>query len=247
MPATLFAYVGACGALLMFVADLVLYLPNDRSQWSTAVYFARIDPGGGQLLHSPMSELGEQRMMTGGVLGPVAALLYTIGFLCVPAAVRSTDSTLCWYASLTASFGLSGMMITGACYHALFTVTGLITRDESRKSVNKSGEPRDSDASGNLKQILVPLMNSHRRYLLFTYKVAAGFGAVGCGALVVCCVSSAGRLPLWLAALAPACSAPLKKLLKKVGMGPPLGLVLAGGLTNLWNLVFFGSFALAVS
>ena len=234
-PTTLLACVGACGSLLMFFADLVLYLPLDRSQWSTAVYFARIDPGGGQLLQSPMRELSEQRMMLGGALGPVAALLYAVGFLCVPAAVWSTDSTLCWCASVVAALGLTGMMITGACYHALFTVTGLIS---SKQFAAKSVEHRD---------ILVPLISSHQRYLRYTYRFGAGFGAVGCGALVACCASSAGRLPLWLATLAPACSAPLKKMLKARGMGPPLGLVLAGGLTNLWNLVFFLAFALVVS
>ena len=42
--------------------------------------------------------------------------------------------------------------------------------------------------------------------------------------------------PRWLAFLVPAMSAPIKLLLKRYGVG---GLVLVGGLTNLWNFLFF--------
>ena len=61
------ACVGAAGSILMFIADLVLYLPHNRVEWSSSIYFAQIDPGGNCLLESPMRMLSEDRMVLGGV------------------------------------------------------------------------------------------------------------------------------------------------------------------------------------
>ena len=82
------------------------------------------------------------------------------------------------------------------------------------------------------------LVDVHRTYLLFVYKWAAISSLVGSIAFVVT-VASPGEpiaYPRWLALFVPAMSAPIKLLLKRYGVG---GLVLCGGLTNLWNLLFF--------
>ena len=76
--------LGACGfagAALMLAADLVLYLPAERALRSADVYFARIDAAGDELDRSPMGAVSDSRLMLGGVLGPLAALLYAVGFL----------------------------------------------------------------------------------------------------------------------------------------------------------------------
>ena len=61
---------GAAGAMLMFIADLILYYPTkDASRRTAASYFKCIDPGAEveHLLYSSMSDVSEWRLMFGGV------------------------------------------------------------------------------------------------------------------------------------------------------------------------------------
>ena len=221
----LLALLGVFGALLMFVADLVLYLPIDCRLWSTSIYFARIDPGGDALLASPMGVLGEERVMIGGVMGPAAALLYACGFLCLPVAYWQAPGMSQAFAVVAAA-GLSGMMIFGGTYHALFTVTGLLAK------------ARLQHAS---KGPLPALMAGHQRYMKQLYRCAAVCGLVGSLSFIVAAHLPDSPFPPWICALVPAASAPIKKLLKHFEIGAPAGLILAGGLTNLWNMLFFGA------
>ena len=79
-------------------------------------------------------------------------------------------------------------------------------------------------------------MRLHQTYLKFVYKWAAAAGLVGSFGFAYCCVVNETAYPPYMALLAPGMSAPIKKLLRRYSLG---GLVLCGGLTNLWNLLFF--------
>ncbi len=57
--------LGCAGALLMFVADLLLYLPSDQRLRTARVYFSAVDPNGSKLLQSPMADIPEERIMLG--------------------------------------------------------------------------------------------------------------------------------------------------------------------------------------
>ena len=72
--------LGCIGALLMFAGDLILYLPSSLAARSTRSYFETIDPNGEGLHDSPMRHMSDQRLMLGGILGPVSSLFYTLGF-----------------------------------------------------------------------------------------------------------------------------------------------------------------------
>ena len=125
--------------------------------------------------------------------------------------------------TLLAAVGLSTMMVVGSAYHIGFVYTGFLA---------KAMIP--SETRGNVD--LMTLLARHQRYLLYIYKWAALPGLVGSAAFIVCCLARATIYPRAVIALAPCFSAPIKIALKRRETG---GLILCGGLTNLWNLLFF--------
>ncbi len=230
---------GCAGALLMFFADLVLYYPHERRDRSSRHYFERIDPGGSALVSSSMASLSESRLMLGGALGPVAAVLYALGFAQLYFALRAPLASLGWIAEalpLLSCVGLSCMMIVGGTYHALFVYTGLLAKAAARERRGGSGGD-----GGAALQLLRRLVEQHQAYVRSMYKWAALPGLVGSLCVGWCCLRHDTMYPRWMGALAPALSAPIKRELRRRALAGRSagGLALCGGLTNLWNLLFF--------
>merc|ERR1711907_76437 len=218
MDLTLLGLAGCIGALLMFAADLVLYMPSKPQDRTNAMYFQRIDPGGDQLHVSCMSSVSGERLMLGGALGPLAASLYGVGFTQLFFGLNPEEGVIlpCISAVCLATY-----MIVGAVYHAIFAYTGFIAAAIATRADDR---------------VLLDLLLKHQNYLKYMYKWAAIPCAVGSAAFIWCCFARMTIYPWPCAFFAPAMSAPLKKCMKQGGFG---GLVLAGGLTNLWNLIFF--------
>ncbi len=246
MEAPLVLYcLGFAGALLMLVADLVLYYP-EATRASADVYFARIDPAGTELHASPMASVSEGRLRLGAALGPVAAVLYALGFfgLYLALADGAASREQCAAAPplmplpAAAAIGFAGAMIVGAAYHVLFAHTGFIARE--------LGMASDKSVKGPVSQSLSRLLASHQALLRFVYKFAATFGAVGAVAFLASVGAPSSRYAgssraALLAAVSPPMSAFAKKLVKRLRPGAPLGLAIAGGCTNWWNMVFFAA------
>ena len=232
--------IGASGALLMFAADLVLYLPATAAQCSTRHYFTYIDPGAEvtALSESSMQHVTDFRLMLGGVMGPVAAVLYAIGFAQVFFALQTPSSTAL---PCMASIGYTATMIIGGVYHSLFAYTGFLSKAiaASRKQAARKSESSDET------RLLLAVVGRHRTYLRFVYRWAATASALGSFAFVYCClVRGCVWYPRWLVAFTPSFSAPIKAVLKRRSAG---GLVIVGGLTNLWNLLFFAATTASVA
>ena len=117
--------MGIAGALLLLVADYVLYMPSNSADNSSDFYFRRIDPSCGTrgLGDSSMAAISANRLLVGGMLAAPATVLYTIGFLQFWVA-RANDSEMGAALAFGATLGHSGMMIAGGLYHALFSYTG---------------------------------------------------------------------------------------------------------------------------
>lgn len=215
---------GISGAVLMFISDLILYLPQDPATWTSRMYYSRIDPtAGAGLLRSPMRDIPDWRLMLGGVLGPISALLYSIGFLQVIPGLH--DSVSSYVLPAAAAAGFSGGIIVGAVYHALFTWTGFL----SKTAIGTSG----GEAA-----LVQDLLNRHQAYLSIVYRVAGVFWLIGAAVFTWCIVSRTTSYPRYLLIVLPPWSAILKRGIKKLDLGSP-GLLLVGGCTNLWNIVFF--------
>ena len=217
---------GASGSLLMFAADLILYFPSHNEHRTALHYFTFIDPGSmtKDLAVSSMQYISQFRLMLGGTLGPVAAALYAVGFMQLLYGMEAAGSVL----PAVSSFCLALTMILGGVYHACFSYTGFLSKAIAacQKGSGTQGETRS----------LLSVVEVHQAYLKFVYKFAAASGILGSLAFVSCVLTRETLYPAWTALFAPALSAPIKKLLKRRSIG---GLVLCGGLTNLWNLLFF--------
>ena len=211
------ALAGVAGAILMFVADLVLYYSKVPSE-----YFASIDPNGERLAESPMADIPPERMMLGGVLGPIAAALYTLGFTQLYFGLVPDVGA---FLPAIAAVGLSLMMIIGGVYHALFPFTGFLAK-----------ACRDASAKFPLAlPALTALVETHRRYLLYVYRWRPRAGDYR--EPRVCLVRRHARdgVPHVLdysrarvLGAAQAASQAVQHRQRRVG-----------GLTNLWNLAFF--------
>jgi hypothetical protein len=223
---------GALGAFLLFVADLVLYYPSSKPEHRSAKsYFDKIDPGGNHLAESSMQEISNRRVMLGGVMGPVAAVFYNIGFIGVflglqDVTTNEEEGVSKLVLPLTAALGFSFQMTIASLYHAIFAYTCFISKEIAKEKKESS--------SGN--DALLRLISIHRDYLKYIYKWCAVPGLLGSIAFVWCCLSTKTMYAPATVCFTPALSAFVKKFLKQKSIG---GLVLCGGLTNLWNLCFF--------
>lgn len=231
-PLVLLGVTGCCGATLMFIADLILYLPSRTDMCTAQVYFDKIDPHGTKLMDTPMLELQDERMMLGGALGPIAAVLYSIGFTQLFFGLRPSEGAV---GPALATVGLSTMMIVGGVYHAFFVYTAFIANAMRHQKNALYATPLTNSQRNLFHNMANNLLAKHQRYLLFIYRWAALPGLVGSAAFIFCCLTRETIYPRALAVLAPCFSAPLKIGLKRRRTG---GLILCGGLTNLWNLMF---------
>ena len=84
-----------------------------------------------------------------------------------------------------------------------------------------------------------PLLQCHHSYLRLCYLMAAAFGLCGTACLLVMHFRGDMRYPGYVLLFTPALSSVVKRAIKKVGLPAPVGLAIAGGLTNLWNCLFF--------
>lgn len=220
--------MGALGSLILFVADLVLYYPSKPEHRSASSYFNKIDPGGSHLANSSMQEISVSRVMLGGVMGPLAVVFYNIGFLGLFFGLQDvTSDATNLLMPLTAALGFSFLMTIASVYHALFAYTCFISKEITKSKKESSAGNEDS---------MLRVLRLHCNYLKYIYKWCAVPGMIGSVAFVWCCLSSKTMYSPAVVCCTPAFSAFVKKFLKRQSMG---GLVLCGGLTNLWNLCFF--------
>lgn len=115
--------VGLLAAALMFVGDVLLYGPSATSH-PAAVYFDHIDPAApaAALLASPMAEIDRLRAIAGGLLGPLAGLLYIVAG--VGQFVRPEYGVAGWLAGA----GHCVSMVVVASYHAAYPYTAFIAK-----------------------------------------------------------------------------------------------------------------------
>ena len=66
----LFLFIGLIGAILMYTGDMVLYFSRNTD----------VSPGTVKDIIDIMKKESRKRLYTGGIIGPVAAFLYCVGY-----------------------------------------------------------------------------------------------------------------------------------------------------------------------
>ena len=192
--------VGLAGALLMFCGDMTLYF--DKNDY---VHDGTINP-----IIDIMKKLSPKRVMMGGLIGPVAAFLYCIGFYHI---VLITDESM--HIAAFAAFLLSCLgIISGGAYHSHCAYFGLLGADDKRDD-------------------LEIVMKYFQKLALILYS------GEGLGLLILIVLIASGKtiFPQWMALLSPGVLFMLKPLSRKLPKG--LHMVVCGGFTNIIFVVYY--------
>ena len=203
----LYVIVGLIGAMLMFCGDMTLYYtPEDFD------YKAGSDQNKMQAVIDVMKKLPVKRVAAGGLIGPIAAFLYCIGFYHI--VVIANES--CRVFAMTAFLFLCLGIIAGGAYHSHCAYLGLLGDDKYK-------EGRD----------IVLKYFSKLAFILY--------GGEGIGFLLLIILIFTGNtiLPRWLFLLSPGVLFLLKPLVSRLPKG--VRVIISGGWSNLISVIYFSA------
>ncbi len=118
----LFLWIGLFGALLMFGGDMLLYFTTEEYH-----------PNGTQrpLIHI-MKKIPAWRLKAGGLIGPIAAFFYCVGFFHLIYLFKEGHKTIACIAFFCLCIGI----IMGGTYHSHWSYIGLMAQIEDKKAVD---------------------------------------------------------------------------------------------------------------
>ena len=207
-------WIGLAGALLMFAGDMLLYYtPEDFACDPKSSAEEKINA-----IIDVMKRLPAKRVMTGGMIGPVAAFLYCVGFYHIVLMTREQAHTLAMAAFLLSCFGI----ITGGAYHSHCAYLGLLGDDRNRDALNAA-------------------MKFFQKLPLILY---AGEG-LGFLLLIFLIVTGRTVLPWWMFLLSPGMLFLLKPFVARLPKG--IRVIISGGWTNLISVIYFSAVLIAIS
>lgn len=111
-------WIGLLGSFFMFLGDMTLYYdPNDYDGKDTINNIVGI-----------MKNVSIKRLYIGGLLGPICAFIYCIGFYHIVLGMQENYLNIGWSVFLINVFG----MILGGAYHMQCAYLGLLSRHENK-------------------------------------------------------------------------------------------------------------------
>ena len=206
-------WIGLAGALLMFAGDMLLYYtPEDFACGPKSSAGERINA-----IIDVMKELPAGRVMAGGMIGPIAAFLYCIGFYHIVLMTNEQTYTLAMAAFLLSCFGI----IIGGAYHSHCAYLGLLGDDGGRNALNAA-------------------MKYFQKMPLILY---AGEG-IGFLLLIFLIVTGKTVLPRWIFLLSPGMLFLLKPAVSRLPKGARV--IISGGWMNLISVIYYAAVLIAV-
>ena len=207
-------WIGLAGALLMFAGDMLLYYtPKDFSYGPKSSTEKRLNA-----IIDVMKNLPAKRVMVGGMIGPVAAFLYCVGFYHIVLMTDEQAHTLAMAAFLLSCFGI----ITGGAYHSHCSYLGLLGNNRDRVALEKA-------------------MRYFQKLPLIFY-IGEGIGFVLLAFLIV---TGNTVLPRWMFLLSPGILFLLKPVVGRLPKG--IRIIVSGGWTNLISVIYYAAVLIAVS
>ena len=206
-------WIGLAGALLMFAGDMLLYYtPEDFACGPKSSAGERINA-----IIDVMKELPAGRVMAGGMIGPIAAFLYCIGFYHIVLITNEQTYTLAMAAFLLSCFGI----IIGGAYHSHCAYLGLLGDDGGRNALNAA-------------------MKYFQKMPLILY---AGEG-IGFLLLIFLIVTGKTVLPRWIFLLSPGMLFLLKPAVSRLPKGARV--IISGGWMNLISVIYYSAVLIAI-
>jgi hypothetical protein len=193
--------IGLGAALLMFVGDMCLY-----------GHFGSGDDAISKLV---ISNESDTRIVVGGFIGPIAAILYCLGFFSVYAMISPRSRML----AIVVAGGGAVMMVIGGTYHAMWSIRAFLI-----KAGLSSG-----DYQGLYTQI--------KDYTLLFYNTTLAGAEVVSLLLLFAVLSGRSLYPRWSVVVNPGILFLFRPLADFVPA--PLGAIVSGGYLNLVFVLFF--------
>ena len=193
--------IGLGAALLMFVGDMCLY--------------GHFGSGGEAISRLVITNESDTRIVVGGFIGPIAAILYCVGFFSIYAMISPRSRTL----AIVVAGGAAVMMVVGGTYHAMWSIRAFLI-----KAGLSSG-----DYQGLYSQI--------KDYTLLFYNTTLAGAEVVSLLLLFAVLSGRSLYPRWSVVVNPGILFLLRPLADFIPA--PLGAIVSGGYLNLVFIVFF--------
>ena len=192
--------IGLFGSFLMFLGDMTLYYdPNDYDGKDTINNIIGI-----------MKKVSIKRLYIGGLLGPICAFIYSIGFYHIVLATKENYLTIGWFIFLINVLG----MILGGAYHIQCAYLGLLSSHENK---------------GALDEFL--------KFLKFQAKIVFGIMALANIALALIILFGLTVFPSWQALFTPIFLLIFTPLAERLPKG--LHMIVRGGWLNIIYFIYY--------
>ena len=192
--------IGLFGSFLMFLGDMTLYYdPNDYDGKDTINNIIGI-----------MKNVSIKRLYIGGLLGPICAFIYCIGFFHIVLGIQEKYLTIGWFVFLINVLG----MIFGGAYHIQCAYLGLLSRHENK---------------GVLDEFL--------KFLKFQAKIVFGIMALANIGIALLIVFGLTVFPSWQALFTPIFLLILTPLADRLPKG--LHMIIRGGWFNIIYFIYY--------
>jgi hypothetical protein len=195
------ALIGLGAALLMFAGDMCLY--------------GHFGSGAEAISKPVITNEADTRIIVGGFIGPIAAILYCVGLFSLYFMISPKSKML----AIVVTGGAAATMVIGGTYHAMWSIRAFLI-----KAGLSSGD----------HQVLYSQIKDYT--MLFYNTMLAGAGVVS-ALLLFAVLSGRSLYPRWSALVNPGILFLLRPLADVIPA--PLGAIVSGGYLNLVFVVFF--------
>ena len=201
-------WIGLLGSFLMFLGDMTLYYdPNDYDGKDTINNIAGI-----------MKNVSIKRLYLGGILGPICAFIYSIGFFHIVLSIDENYLNLGWFIFLINVLG----MILGGAYHIQCAYLGLLSRHESK---------------GAFDEFL--------KFLKFQAKIVFGIMALANLGIALVILFGLTGFPRWQTLFTPIFLVIFTPIVDRLPKG--LHMIVRGGWLNLIYFIYYLSLLISFS
>jgi hypothetical protein len=193
--------IGLGAAILMFVGDMCLY--------------GHFGSGSDAVSKVVIANESDTRIVIGGFIGPIAAILYCVGFFSVYLMIAPRSRIF----AIVLAGGAAATMAIGGTYHAMWSIRAFLI-----KAGLSSGEYQ-------------ALYDQIRDYTLLFYNTMLAIAAVVSLLLLFVVLSGRSLYPKWSVVVNPGILLLFRPLADLIPA--PLGAIVSGGYLNLVFVVFF--------
>ena len=192
--------IGLFGSFLMFLGDMTLYYDSKDYDGKDTI----------NSIIGIMKNVSIKRLYIGGLLGPICAFIYCIGFYHIVLSIQEEYLNVAWFVFLINIFG----MILGGTYHIQCAYLGLLSKYKN---------------NGAFDEFL--------KFLKFQAKIVFGIMAIANIAIALIILFGLTVFPRWQALFTPIFLLIFTPLAERLPKG--LHMIIRGGWFNIIYFIYY--------